>query len=127
MTPPPLLGFTYRRWECGVFWAQRLVESAAPLAAGLGWRAEALFGLHPTAPSARYDAMGLAFLLRSGECIVSLTSTEAVIRGRMGAEQRFTPCRMSQESVPAWRLVSRLPVNRSTEQDPGRALIADAA
>ena len=127
MTTPPLLGFTYRRWECGVFWAQRLVESAAPLAADLGWRAEALFGLHPTAPSARYDAMGLAFLLRPGDCIVSLTSTEAVVRGRMGAEQRFTPGRMSQESVPAWRLPSMLPVNRPAEQDAGRALITRAA
>ncbi len=127
MTMPPLPGFTYRRWERGVLWAQCLAESAASSAADLGWRAEALFGLHPAAPSARYDAMGLAFLIRPGDRIVSLTSTEAIVRGRMGAEQRFTPCRMSQESVPAWRLPSMLPVNRSAEQDVGRALITDAA
>jgi hypothetical protein len=46
----------------------------------LGWIAEELFGLHPTAPMARYDRMGLLWLLK-GERVVALTATEARLSG----------------------------------------------
>ena len=42
----------------------------------LGWTAEALFGLHPAAPLARYDRMGLIWMPK-GECVVALTATGA--------------------------------------------------
>ncbi|HEV2606084.1 MAG TPA: hypothetical protein VGU24_20740 [Microvirga sp.] len=108
MPVPP--GFTYRRWSYGVLWAEQLIETAASVAADLGWSVEALFGLHPRAPAARYDGMGLSFLLRPGDCILSISADAALIRLRRGAEQRFTPCRMSRESVPAWHLAFALPV-----------------
>jgi hypothetical protein len=40
------------------------------------WRPDELFGLHPTAPMARYDAMGLIWMLR-GEAVIELTTKEA--------------------------------------------------
>jgi hypothetical protein len=46
----------------------------------LGWAAEALFGLHPLAPMARSDRMGLVWMLK-GERVVTLTATEARLSG----------------------------------------------
>jgi hypothetical protein len=46
----------------------------------LGWMAVELFGLHPDAPMARYDRMGLIWLLQ-GEHVVALTATEARLSG----------------------------------------------
>ena len=46
----------------------------------LGWRAEELFGLHPDAPIARCDRMGLLWTLK-GERVVELTPTEARLLG----------------------------------------------
>jgi hypothetical protein len=46
----------------------------------LGWTAEDLFGLHPVAPMARYDRMGLIWLLK-GERVVALTTTGARLSG----------------------------------------------
>jgi hypothetical protein len=46
----------------------------------LGWTAEALFGLHPAAPLARYDRMGLIWILK-GEHVVALIATEARLSG----------------------------------------------
>jgi hypothetical protein len=40
----------------------------------LAWGAEELFGLHELAPMARYDQMGLIWLLK-GEHVVALTAT----------------------------------------------------
>ena len=47
-------------------------------AQALGWTADDLFGLHPVAPLARYDVMGLAWLIR-GRAVVALTENSAVI------------------------------------------------
>jgi hypothetical protein len=46
----------------------------------LGWSAEELFDLHPDAPMARYDQMGLIWMLK-GERAVALTATEAKLSG----------------------------------------------
>ena len=46
----------------------------------LGWRADELFGLDPSAPMARYDRMGLIWMLR-GEHVVALTATGARLSG----------------------------------------------
>jgi hypothetical protein len=124
---PPPRGFSHRRWNHGVDWAQRLSGSAASLATDLGWSLEALFGLHPRAPSARYDAMGLAFLLRPGDCLLAITATEAMIGCKRGAKQRFTLGRMSRESVPAWQLSGVPPAGSSGQLDATSALITDAA
>jgi hypothetical protein len=49
-----------------------------------GWTALDLFGVHPTAPTARFDVMGLIPMLRS-RAVITLTQDSAVIRGRSGA------------------------------------------
>jgi hypothetical protein len=46
----------------------------------LGWTVEELFGLHADAPMARYDRMGLLWMLK-GERIVAPTATEARLSG----------------------------------------------
>jgi hypothetical protein len=46
----------------------------------LGWLPDELFGLHPTAPMARYDHMGLLWMLR-GECVTNLTDKLARLSG----------------------------------------------
>jgi hypothetical protein len=48
-------------------------------AQALGWRAEDLFSLDPVAPLARYDRMGLVWLLRGRE-VVALTAATATMR-----------------------------------------------
>jgi hypothetical protein len=42
----------------------------------LGWAAEELFGLHPDAPIARYDRMGLLWMLK-GQRVLALTARGA--------------------------------------------------
>jgi hypothetical protein len=64
------------------------VETWGSQAADLGWIANDLFGLHPIAPLARYDAMGLLWLLH-GRPVVSLTATEATIQSSSGATLSF--------------------------------------
>jgi hypothetical protein len=49
-------------------------------AEALGWRPDELVGLDPVAPMARYDRMGLIWMLK-GEYVVALTTTEARLSG----------------------------------------------
>lgn len=46
----------------------------------LGWQSSDLFGLDPVAPMARYDRMGLLWLLH-GQTVSGLRSTEAALSG----------------------------------------------
>jgi hypothetical protein len=50
----------------------------------LGWRSKDLFDLHPIAALARYDAMGLIWLLR-GRPVLALTEGTAAIENASGA------------------------------------------
>lgn len=67
-----------RRWRQACDDASRFLRRWGDLALALEWTPEELFGLHPTAPLARYDAMGLTWLL-GGRRIVSLTDRAAEI------------------------------------------------
>jgi hypothetical protein len=75
-------------------WHQAVVDGEAFLARWseqvewLGWTAEQLFGLHPTAPLARYDQMGLVWLLR-GRTVVALTEKAAAIQTISGGTTSF--------------------------------------
>ena len=76
-------------WALGVWWARQIAwEHGAP-AFVMNWEAEDLFGLDPAAPSARYDGMGLAFMLKARCRTVSLTDERAVIQHARGAESKF--------------------------------------
>jgi hypothetical protein len=52
----------------------------------LTWTAKNLFGLHPLAPLARYDAMGLVWLLR-GRRVRYLTAIDAVLQDGLGVRK----------------------------------------
>jgi hypothetical protein len=64
------------RWNLFIDDAGLFFDAWGQKALLLGWSASDLFGLEPLAPMARYDCMGLLWLLK-GARVVSLTSTEA--------------------------------------------------
>jgi hypothetical protein len=110
MSPP--IGFDKNRWEVGVQWARRIACEHGPAAIVMGWDAEDLFGLHPVAPAARYDSIGLAFVMKETDCIVSLNKERAIIRSARGTPTSFWLGLCSPESRPAWELLERV-ANRS--------------
>ena len=66
------------------------------------WTDADLFGVHPTAPSARYDAMGLLLLMRGGE-VTHLRQDSAVIRGLSGVSLVYRKAHRSG-AVSVWAL-----------------------
>jgi hypothetical protein len=76
------------RWREALKDGRGFLETWGSQAANLGWTAKDLFGLHPIALLARYDAMGLVWLLH-GRPVVALTATEATIQASSGATLSF--------------------------------------
>jgi hypothetical protein len=72
-----------QRWDQFINHAGVFFDHWGKRAEALGWRAEELFGLHPIAPMARYDRMGLLWILKD-EQVVSLTATGARLSGGKG-------------------------------------------
>jgi len=98
-------GFSQAQWEqvledggrfldCG--WAEKAAEA--------GWSAKDAFGVHPLAPNARYDAMGLVPLIRGGE-IVDLTPRRATIRMPGGNCLTYYLRRESSEAIALWDMI----------------------
>ena len=58
--------------------AERFLSRWGAVAHSLGWTTLDLFGVHPIAPAARFDLMGLTLLLQGGE-VVALTEHGATI------------------------------------------------
>jgi hypothetical protein len=56
-------------------------------AEALGWRADELFGLNPAAPVARYDGMGLLWMLR-GQTVTDLDARSAKLSGGLVVRRR---------------------------------------
>jgi hypothetical protein len=102
LAEPP--GFTEERWRVGVWWARRIAHEHGSAAFVMGWSAERLFGLYPDAPATRYDGMGLAFLMRPGEVIVSLDDDQAIIRALSGTQHRVRRNHRLPTARPAWNL-----------------------
>jgi hypothetical protein len=75
----PIQGFTVGRWQTVVDDAESFLARWAEAAHQLGWTGLDLFGVHPTAPAARHDVMGLIPLLQGGT-VVALTEAAATIR-----------------------------------------------
>jgi hypothetical protein len=109
---PPPTGFDTNRWNVGVRWARRIAVEHGPAALVMGWGAEDLFGLHPVAPAARYDSIGLAFVMKETDCIISLNDERAILRSARGTPTSFWLGQRSSESRPAWELLGRV-ANRS--------------
>jgi hypothetical protein len=76
------------RWQKAVEDGRAFLAQWAEQAEALGWTPDDLFGLHPTAPMARYDCMGLVWLL-CGNKVVALTSETATIRMPSGSMLSF--------------------------------------
>jgi hypothetical protein len=68
------------RWDQFVNDAGLFFDQWGKQAEALGWRADELFGLHPDAPMARYDRMGLIWMLR-GETVLDISDTAARLSG----------------------------------------------
>jgi hypothetical protein len=71
------------RWRQAVADGEAFLLRWGEQANSLGWTANDLFGLHPAAPLARYDAMGLCWLL-CGRQVVSIDQRAATIAGSSG-------------------------------------------
>src|SRR3954468_6300141 len=69
-------GVPVERWQRALADAGSFFALWGDTAERLGWTADDLFGLHPTAPLSRMDCMGLVWLLK-GQSVVQLTVTEA--------------------------------------------------
>jgi hypothetical protein len=74
----------YERWRQAVADGGTFLATWGDRARALGWTVDDLFGLHPVAPLARYDAMGLVWLLR-GRPVVAMAWIVASIRSPSGA------------------------------------------
>jgi hypothetical protein len=68
------------------------------------WSDAELLGVHPRAPTARYDALGLLLLVRGGE-VVELEKDQATIRSKGGARLIYRK-RASAEAIPIWKLAN---------------------
>lgn len=75
-TPPP--GFSRCDWEQVIKDGGQFLDRWAAEAIRLGWTAEDAFGVHPEAPGARVDCMGLVPLISGGE-VVSILADRASI------------------------------------------------
>ena len=67
MTPPE--AFDPARWHQLLIDADHFMQRWQHRAELLDWNDQALFGVHPRAPAARLDAMGLVLLVRGGEVV----------------------------------------------------------
>jgi hypothetical protein len=76
------------RWHDAKADADLFLAQWGEQAERLGWTADDLFGLHPVAPLARYDDIGLVWLLR-GRSVVALTDMEAAIQTASGGKLTY--------------------------------------
>jgi hypothetical protein len=72
------------RWKTMAEDAGVFLERWGKTAYLLGWTVLDLFGVHPTAPAARFDVMGLIPIL-NGRRVVAITRDTATIRAPSGA------------------------------------------
>ena len=89
-------------WQDTIRDARRLLKQDAAKAFRQGWTAVDLFGCHPKAPDTRFDAMGLALVLRGGT-IEAWHDDHAIVRMRHGTltyTRRHNPV-----AVPLWEIL----------------------
>jgi hypothetical protein len=77
----PLESFGAEAWRQLLLDAETFFERWSAQAQLLGWSDVQLLGVHPYAPAARYDAMGLVLLIKGGE-VIELQSQCATIRSQ---------------------------------------------
>jgi hypothetical protein len=83
----------------------RLLDTGwAQKAAALGWSALDVFGVHPLAPNARFDAMGLVLLILGGD-VIDIKTDRAMIRNPAGNCLTYYLRRDTAQAVALWDLV----------------------
>jgi hypothetical protein len=80
----PVDWLSAERWTALLSDAENFLSAWGRVASALGWTAHDLFGVHPTAPAARFDVMGLLPIL-NGAAVLTLTDTTATMRRASGA------------------------------------------
>ena len=89
MTPPE--SFSPEAWHQLLLDTDSFFRRWAEQAELLAWSDTDLIGVHPGAPAARYDAMGLLFLIRGGE-VIELHDHCATIRSQRGSPLVYLKC-----------------------------------
>jgi hypothetical protein len=103
MMPPPV-GFTPERWRRIVDAAGIFIDRWAAKAAGCGWSATDVFGCHPSAPDARFDAMGLVLMLDRAE-VVDVDPDGADLMARAGGVRtRYYRRPLPPETISLWEI-----------------------
>jgi hypothetical protein len=96
--------FSAETWRQLVIDAEIFFARWAERAELLAWSDTDLIGVHPGAPAARYDAMGLLLLLRGGE-VLELHAHWARIRSQGGSSLMYRKCGYAG-AVPLWEVGS---------------------
>ena len=84
--------------------ARRFLAEWGAEAARLGWSAEDLFGVHPLAPEARYDVMGIVPLIRGNE-VIAISKHRATIRTPGGGLLTYYRYRPNTGAGAVWELL----------------------
>ena len=93
-----------QHWSQFVRDARRFLEEWGAEAARLGWSAEDVFGVHPLAPDARYDVMGIVLLIRGNE-VIAISEHRATIRTAGGGLMTYYRYRPNTGAVAVWELL----------------------
>lgn len=81
--------FSPTRWQAALDGALVFLDQWGAEAYRLGWDVSEVFGLHPSAPAARVDCRGLAWLLGDGSQVVAMDRSGAQLRRPNGAPGRY--------------------------------------
>jgi hypothetical protein len=100
----PRLGMSPVHWSQFVRDARRFLQEWGAEAARLGWSAEDLFGVHPLAPEARYEVMGIVPLIRGNE-VAAISEHRATIRVSGGGLLTYYRYRPNTGAVAVWELL----------------------
>jgi hypothetical protein len=76
------------RWDLLLGDAENFLSRWGHAAHAMGWTALDLYGVHPLAPTARFDVMGFLFLIQGGAVPV-ITASSASIHRRTGAHLTY--------------------------------------
>jgi hypothetical protein len=102
---PPLWPMHADIWSGIVRTVRAFAESWDGSARACGWSTLSLYGLHPSAPMARLDAMGAAWLLaRSGHRVIAVAADAIEVTTSTTARLRIYRTLIDPAAVLAWSL-----------------------
>jgi hypothetical protein len=98
MVPPE--SFSPEAWHQLLLDVDSFFQHWAGRAELRGWGDKELISVHPSAPAARFDAMGLLLLIRGGE-VIELHDQWATIKSQRGSLLIYHKCGYD-DAVPLW-------------------------